>query len=189
MESIDLFIKLNEESEKYLEENYNNLYTRNLYIYAQKANQLSGCTPLEKIDIEEPYIDLLEGIELVCHYLKGLNPILEKSFMTMFTNGQLEINYTDEDIWLEEKTKGSWCCNKNNKKILEDRKDISIHTIPLSLINIDNKKTSFPLLAKIIHEFFHTLIAKDKNGNRTTVKAVAITEMISIYYEFDFVKK
>lgn len=112
--------------------------------------------------------------------------------MTQFQNGQLEINYTDEDIWLEKKKKGSWCHNavKSHKTIKEiDENEISIHTTPLSLIDIENKKTTISLLPTIVHEFFHSTIVIDQNKNYQTYTTEDFTEMISIYFEFDFINK
>lgn len=191
MEKMDLFIKLNEECEKYLATYQNNFYIKNLELYGRITNQLLACTPLKNKNIDEVYIDLLEGIELICTYLKEINPYLPKKLIELFTNGQLEINYTDEDIYLEEKTKGSWCHNNHQsyRKIKEEKDEIMIRETPLSLIDIDNKKTTYSLLATIVHEFFHTLIAKDKNKNKETNIANTFSEMISIYYEFDFCKK
>jgi len=184
------FIKINEACEEYLKEHTNNLYMQLTTMYAVKAMQLEKCSSLEIKNKEEKEIDLLAGLDLICEYLNELNPSLKEEFQNQVRNGQIEINYTDEDVWLEEKTKGNWCKNHHPENdIVEEQNEVKHHTRPYSLIDIDNKKTTYSLLATMVHEFFHTPIVKDKNGNIKTNIAEALSEMISIYYEFNFVKK
>jgi len=191
MDQID-FIKINETCEDYLTNYKDNFYVQNLSFYFKKAKKLLDCPPLEKIIIKEKHIDLLEGIHLIYEYLDELKPELAEKFIIELKNGQVQINYTDEDIWLEEKISGCWCHNQNKKARRVEQineEEICIHSIPLSLIDIDNKETVYSLLPLIVHEFFHSIITIDKNGAYETNITSTLTEMISIYFEQNFIQK
>lgn len=191
MDKID-FIEINQECEKYLSNNKDRLYINHMEAYLKKAKELLKCPDLNitNTKLEEGNLDLFEGIEFIYEYLNELNPNLAKKFITEFKNGQIQINYTDEDIWLEEKTKGNWHIgNFSNKQIKENnKKENTINTIPISLIDIENKKTTYSLLPTIVHEFFHSTSIKDKNNNFETNICESLSEMISIYFEFNFIK-
>ncbi len=188
MEKID-YLTLNEVLEEYLATNRNTIYVKNLYLYFEKATQLIQCQQLDTtIPVQETYIDLLEGINLITEYLEELNPILKNNFLNMLSNGEIEINYTDEDCYLEEKRKGSW--HKHHAHNIEKKEidqTVYSHSIPISIIDIDNKNTTYSLLATFIHEFLHTTTIYDKWKNYISEPKRAVSEFISIYFEFDFV--
>ena len=190
MDKID-FLAINQECERYLYDNKNSLYSNYMEAYLRKAKELLKCPTINipNITSEEIYIDLLEGIKLIYEYLNELKPDLAKKFMTEFKNGQIEINYMDEDVWIEEKAEGNWHFkNFSNKQIKENnKKENTITTAPISLIDIENRKTTYSLLPIIIHEFFHSISIKDKNNNYETYICQDLTEMISIFFEFNFI--
>lgn len=188
MEKID-FLALNEVLEEYLATNRNTIYVKNLYLYLEKATQLIQCQELDTtIPVQETYIDLLEGIDLITEYLEKLNPTLKNNFLTMFFNGEIEINYTDEDCYLEEKKKESWHNHHaHNKEKKEIGQIVYSHSIPVSTIDIDNKKTTYSLLTTFIHEFLHTTTVYDKRKNYISESQRAVSEFISIYFELDFI--
>lgn len=109
MQNID-YDSINQELDEYLKEQRFTVFGNNLALYAKKAAQILDSKPLNHdLEIKEQQIDLLEGIDFIKDYLKQLDPALEIEFTRQLTSGEIEINYTDEDVLLEDKPKNSTC--------------------------------------------------------------------------------
>ena len=179
------YITINEEVGKYLSYIENTFLYRNLPLFFQKTNQIvEQCDLLEEpIPDRENKLDLIEGLNEVESYLKGIDPDLGTDFWQKINNGVIELRLDEEE---ENRSYGCWCHTASeNIERKEEGKEMTVSEVPKFLIDIDQSPVNYEMLASLVHEYFHSIY----NTKKPTEESLTFRELPSIFYELDFLKE
>lgn len=185
------YMDLNDEIDEYLDSIKGSFFLQNISFFINKSIEIKEkCVPfLDKnkqvmsIDAgpDTVSLDFVQGIEYVEEYLHQLNPMLEADFKEKLSNGVINFSFTDkgnlEDNYLEKVNFDTDVSFYNDKNM------------PDTLININHEKSTYSTFCTLVHEYFHTVYdARDVHGKIQNWKTSALTELASIFFEFDFIK-